>query len=242
MSEFRTQTTYADEASGLRSYITGVFTRMGIAVLITAVVAFLGFYSIATQGFMFNLLSSGIGSIIFIVPAIAQFGICIFLSARLMSMQTKTATILLYVYAALTGFTFSIYGLLYDTGTFFSAFAFASVMFFCCAIIGHTTNVDLTKFSGILIGGLIALVIASIASIFIPFLRESLLISYIGIILFLFLTAWDMQKIKGYYYGTQGGTGVIGQNLAVFGAFQLYLDFINIFLYVLRILGSRSRK
>lgn len=242
MSEFRTQTTYADETSGLRSYITGVFTRMGIAVLITAVVAFLGFYSIATGGIMYSVLSSGIGSLMFILPAIVQFGICIFLSTKLMTMQTKTATILLYVYAALTGLTFSVYGLLYDGGTFFTAFAFAAVMFFCCAVIGHTTSVDLTKFRGLLLAGLVAIIIASVLSIFIPMLRETLIISYLGVILFLFLTAWDMQKLKGYYYGTQGGQGTVGQNLAVFGAFQLYLDFINIFLYVLRILGSRSRK
>lgn len=235
MSEFRTQTTYADEASGLKSYITNVFIRMGIAVLITAVVAFF------SQGIAASLLMSG-GALFFIIPAIAQFGICIFLSTRLMTMQTTTATILLYAYAALTGFTFSVYGLLYESGTFYTAFAFAAVMFFSCAIIGHTTNVDLSKFRGLMIGGLIAIILASIASIFIPALRESLFISYIGVILFLVLTAWDMQKIRGYYYGTQGGTGTVGQNLAVYGAFQLYLDFINIFLYVLRIVGSRSRK
>ena len=85
------------------------------------------------------------------------------------------------------------------------------------------------------------MVIATIASMFIPALRESLFISYIGVILFLFLTAWDMQKIKSYYYGTQGGVGQMGGNLAVYGAFQLYLDFINLFMQILRILGSRSR-
>ena len=242
MSEFRTQTTYADETSGLRVYIANVFARMGLAVLITAAVAFLCFLSIANHGFMYSLISSEMLAFVFIVPALVQFGICLFLSTKLMTMQPTMASILLYVYAAVTGFTFSIYGILYDSGTFFTAFAFAAVMFFSCAVIGHTTNVDLTKFRGLMIGGLIAIIIASIASLFIPMLRESLLISYLGVIVFLFLTAWDMQKIKGYYYGTQGGMGTVGQNLAVFGAFQLYLDFINIFLYVLRIVGSRSRK
>jgi FtsH-binding integral membrane protein len=115
-------------------------------------------------------------------------------------------------------------------------------MFFCCAIIGHTTNVDLTKFSGLLIGGLIALVVATILSLFIPVLRDSLIISYIGVLLFLVITAWDMQKIKQFYYGTQGGMGTLGGNLAVYGAFQLYLDFINLFLRILQILGSRSNR
>lgn len=230
------------EKNRLNAYITGVFIRMGIAVLITAIVAFLGFYSIVSSGFMATLLGSDTSSVVFLVAILAQFGICIFLSSQLTSMQPKTASVLFYTYAAITGVTFSVYGLVYDTGTLFTAFAFDSVMFFCCAIIGHTTRVDLTRFGGLMIAGLIAIVIASVASIFIPFLRESLIISYIGIILFLFITAWDMQKLRDYYYGTPGGIGDIGQNLAVYGAFQLYLDFINIFIYVLRILGGRSKR
>ena len=172
----------------------------------------------------------------------AQFVICIFLSLRITKMETRTATILLYAYAALTGVTFSVLPMAFDIATVFTAFAFAAVMFFCCAVIGHTTSVDLTKFSGLLIGGLIALVVATVASIFIPALRESLVISYIGVLLFLVITAWDMQKIKQFYYGTQGGIGTLGGNLAVYGAFQLYLDFINLFLRILRILGSRSNR
>jgi len=244
MNEYNTNAIYAEkeEERGIQRYITGVFTRMGIAVLITALVSFLGFYSIVSEGFMYSLMmSETVGGIVFIVPAIIQMIICVVLSAKLMSLQTRTAELLLYAYATLTGFTFSVFGLLYETGTFFTAFAFAAVMFLCCAVIGHTTSVDLTKFGGIMIAGLIAMVIASIAAIFIPFLRDTLIISYIGVILFLFLTAWDMQKIKGYYYGTQGGYGTVGQNLAVYGAFQLYLDFINLFLYILRIVGSRKR-
>ena len=120
------------------------------------------------------------------------------------------------------------------------AFAFAAVLFFCCAIIGHTTNVDLSKFGGLMIGGLIALVITSIVSMFIPALRDGLLISYVGVILFLFLTAWDMQKIKGFYYGVEEGR--LKNNLAIYGAFELYLDFLNMFLYLLRILGRGSKK
>ncbi|MBP3869293.1 MAG: Bax inhibitor-1/YccA family protein [Solobacterium sp.] len=236
MSEFNT-TEVVNEASGLKSYITGVFVKMGIAVLITAAVAFAGMFALINGGMLGNAFS-----ILMIVAMVAQFGICMFLSSRIMTMQTSTATALFYGYAALTGVTFSVLGLNFGITTMFMAFAFASVMFFCCAIIGHTTNVDLTKFSGLMIGGLIALVLATIVSLFVPALRNGLLISYIGVILFLFLTAWDMQKIKGYYYGTQGGYGQMGANLAIYGAFQLYLDFINIFLYVLRIMGSRSSR
>lgn len=243
MSEFNQSQTYVNEAgTTLNAYITKVFTMMGIAVLITAVVAFAGYMSLVSGGFMMQAYMSGAMSIGYIVCLIAQFGICIFLSMRITKMETKTAQILLYAYAAVTGITFAVLPLAFDVATVFSAFAFAAVMFFCCAIIGHTTSVDLTKFSGLLIGALIALVVATLLSFFIPVLRDSLIISYIGVILFLVITAWDMQKIKQFYYGTQGGIGTIGGNLAVYGAFQLYLDFINLFLRILRILGSRSNR
>ena len=243
MSEFNQSQTYVNEAgTTLNAYITKVFTMMGIAVLITAAVAFAGYMSLINGGLLYNAYMSGAISIGYIVCMIAQFGVCIFLSMRITKMETRTATILLYAYAALTGVTFSVLPMAFDIATVFTAFAFAAVMFFCCAVIGHTTSVDLTKFSGLLVGGLIALVVATVASIFIPALRESLVISYIGVLLFLVITAWDMQKIKQFYYGTQGGIGTLGGNLAVYGAFQLYLDFINLFLRILRILGSRSNR
>ena len=243
MSEFNQSQTYVNEAgTTLNAYITKVFTMMGIAVLITAAVAFAGYMSLINGGLLYNAYMSGAISIGYIVCMIAQFGVCIFLSLRITKMETRTATILLYAYAALTGVTFSVLPMAFDIATVFTAFAFAAVMFFCCAVIGHTTSVDLTKFSGLLVGGLIALVVATVASIFIPALRDSLAISYIGVLLFLVITAWDMQKIKQFYYGTQGGIGTLGGNLAVYGAFQLYLDFINLFLRILRILGSRSNR
>ncbi|MBO7703016.1 MAG: Bax inhibitor-1/YccA family protein [Solobacterium sp.] len=242
MSEFNRAETVVNEAGGLRSYVAGVFTKMGIAVLITALVAFAGYLSLVSGGFMMNMYLNGTISIAYIIVAVAQLVLCIILSRKITTLETGKAAALFYGYAALTGVTFSVLPLAFDIPTIFMAFAFAAVMFFSCAVIGHTTSVDLTKFSGLMVGALIALVIATIASLFIPALRDSLIISYIGVILFLFLTAWDMQKIKGYYYGTQGGYGTIGANLAIFGAFQLYLDFINLFLYVLRILGSRSSR
>ena len=241
MSEFNTNTYYQDESvDGLKSYVNGVFVKMGIAMLITTLVAFAGYYSLDTGGFMYNMLFNGTYSIVSLILVFVQLGLCIALSAKVQTMNPSTAKLLFYIYAAVTGFTFSVLPLSFGLTTVFSAFAFAAVMFFACAIIGHTTNVDLSKFSGLLMGGLIALVIAGIASIFIPGI--DIAVSFVGVILFLFLTAWDMQKIKQYYYGTNGGYGQFAENLSTMGAFQLYLDFINLFLYVLRILGSRSRR
>ena len=107
-------------------------------------------------------------------------------------------------------------------------------------MIGHVTNVDLTKYQGILLGGLFALIIASVVSIFIPALRDNLLIAYLGLFIFMIYTAFDIQRIKQFYYMTADGTDQ-RDKLAIYGALQLYLDFVNMFLYLLRILGRRRR-
>ncbi|NCB32328.1 MAG: Bax inhibitor-1/YccA family protein [Erysipelotrichia bacterium] len=236
MSEYRDSNAYTSAADTFKNYLTKVFTKMGIALVITAVTAFAVYYNIMSGGIMLQLL----GSTFAVIALFAvQIGLCIYMSTHLAKMSQTTCSTLFYAYAVITGITFSTLFLVYDLGTIFIAFAFTAVMFFACAVIGHTTNADLSKFSGLLIGGLIAVALASVLSLFIPVLRDSLLISYIGIFVFLGLTAWDVQKLKTFYYQT-GGDGVLQGNLAVYGAFQLYLDFINIFLYVLRILGRNS--
>lgn len=240
MSEYR-YSTMSSEA-GFKAYMSSLYAKMGIAMAITAAIAACGYYSLISGNafgqFLYGILS-GYG---YLFVVIAQLVICVVMSSKLTTMNSGAVTGLFYGYAALTGVTFTILPLAYGVNTVFTAFLFTAVMFFCCAIIGKTTNVDLSKFSGLLIGGLTAMVIASVLSMFIPALRESLFISYFGIILFLFLTAWDIQRIKQFYYGTAGGQGVLGENLSTYGAFQLYLDFINLFLQVLRIFGSRSNR
>jgi len=239
MSEFNyNQYVYTGEAESLRGYISKVFVNMSIGLFITAAVAFLGYLSVYSGGLMYQILASFPQAVFIFV--IAELGIALAMGMGLTKFSTTTCRILFFVYSALTGLTFSSLFLVYTGATIFGAFAFTSVMFICCAIIGHTTNVDLTKFSGLLFGALIALVVSTIISMFIPVLRESLFLTYIGIILFLVLTAFDMQRIKAYYYNV--GAGTIKENLAIYGAFQLYLDFINLFLKVLRILGSRSSR
>ncbi len=235
MSEFNTQTRgFAQD--DVNAYLVKVFGKMGLGLAVTAIVAAVCYFTNAW--YYWYSMTGAIGSIILIV---AQFGVVIGLSAKITTMRTSTANVLFLAYAALTGFTFSTLLYVYTEGAVFGAFLFSAVLFGSCAVIGATTNKDLSKFSTLIMGGLIALIVASIASIFIPALRNSLVISYIGVIIFLALTAWDMQKIKSTYYSV-GGSGQVADNLAIYGAFELYLDFINVFLYVLRILGSRSSK
>lgn len=238
MSEYnRPGTAYTYESGvTLNQYIRKVFALMAGGLAITTVIAALGFFSFANGGIVYNILS--VGRFLPIILVLVQFGLAIALSAGISRFSTGTCTALFFVYSAITGLTFSILPMVYGISTVFTAFLFAAVLFVCCAVIGYTTNVDLTKFSGLLMGALLALVIMTVISMFVPVLRNSLFIGYAGLLIFLALTAYDMQKIKQFYYGTAEGD-TIRANLAVYSAFQLYLDFINIFLYILRILGNR---
>lgn len=240
MSEFNemNRSAYVNGELSLKDYMTRVYLKMGGGLLVTAVVAALGYFT----GFWYNFLMAT-GTIGYLLLVVAQFGIVIALSSKITTMNPQTASILFYAYAALTGMTFSTLFMAYGIDTVFASFAFTAVLFFSMAVIGRYTKVDITKFSGILMGGLIALFVASIVSMFIPAIRNSLVISYLGIILFLGITAWDSQRISSFYYATNNGYGTAGANLAVYGALELYLDFINIFLYVIRIVaGNRSRR
>lgn len=238
MSEFnRDQTVYVNEQAGLKDYIVGVFTKMGIALLITAASAY-GLYASNLIGSM-AMSNPGILSVLYILAIAVEFGIAIYFSSRLLSMSTGTAKALFYAYAIVTGLTFSTLFYSYDASTIAVSFLFTAVVFFSCAIIGRYTNVDLSRFSGIMMGGLVALILVSILGMFIPAIGNSLLLSYVGILLFCGITAWDMQRVMSLYYQTNGGYGETGANLAIYGAFELYLDFINLFLRILSVFGNR---
>ena len=236
MSEFNSQV-YTESQDGLRAYILKVFSRMGWGLLITAGVAYL-FNVLLSTG---SEAAAGVYMIFAMVCLVAELIIAFTLSLRLNKMSLQTATVLFYAYAAVTGVSFAAIFTIYTSSEIFISFLFTAVLFFSCVAIGHTTKVDLSKFAGIMLGGLITLLILSVAAWFIPALRNSLLVSYIGVILFCALTAWDMQKIKSYYYGLSGDE-VMRSKMSIMSAFQLYLDFINLFLYVLRIVSnSRNR-
>ena len=239
MSEFnRPNTAYAyGSGTTMKQYVRKVFLLMSGALAITAGTAALGYFSFMGQGIVYKtLVSFPFVAWLFLI---AELGVAFAMSAGITRFSTGTCRILFFVYSFLTGLTFSFLPMAYGITTLFTAFLFAASLFVCCAIIGMTTNTDLTKFRGLLMGALLALVLMSVLSIFIPVLRNNLLLGYAGLFVFLGLTAYDMQKIKSFYYGTADGE-TIRANLAVYGAFQLYLDFINIFLRILSILGNRS--
>jgi len=148
------------------------------------------------------------------------------------------ATLAFFFYAALNGVTFTLILAFFELGTIATAFLVAAGMFGTCAVLGYITKMDLSKLGAIAIMALIGLIIATIVNIFLANDTITMIISYIGVIVFCALTAYDVQKIKNMNeYASQYGEEEVTK-LAIIGALMLYLDFINIFFYLLRIFGS----
>ena len=156
-------------------------------------------------------------------------------------MQASTATGLFIIYAALNGVVFTSIFLLYTKSSITSTFFICAVTFIACSIYGMSTRRDLTSLGGFMTMGLIGIIIASVVNIFIRSSGMSMIISYIGVIVFVGVTAYDTQKLKAMALSQPEGLGAaITRKGAILGALTLYLDFINLFLMLLRILGSNK--
>ena len=172
------------------------------------------------------------------IAIIAELGVVIWLSARLHAMSMTMATILFIAYSVLNGVTLSIIFLVYEPEVIALTFAVTAGMFAVMSIIGYTTRMDLSKVGGILLMALVGIILASVVNIFLGSETLYWVITYIGVLVFVGLTAYDTNKLRQIYtqYGEVNETG---HKLALMGALTLYLDFINLFLYLLRIFGNR---
>lgn len=160
------------------------------------------------------------------------------LSFLINRMNAFVATFAFFFYAALNGITFTLILAFFELGTITTAFVVAAGMFGTCAVLGYMTKMDLSKLGTIAIMALIGLIIATVVNIFLANDTLTMIISYVGVIIFCALTAYDVQKIKNMNeYASQYGEEEVTK-LAIIGALMLYLDFINIFFYLLRIFGS----
>lgn len=208
---------------------------MGVGLAVSAAVSLI-------FGLFFVQIVSVIGNIYFFVmiaALIAEFVVAVVLTKNLLKYSKGTCWGLFIAYAALTGFTLStvIYG--YDLGSVFIAFLATAVLFVCMAVIGLTTKVDFTKFSSIAFIGLTAIIVLSLLNMFLKIGWLNMFISYIAIILFLALVAMDIQKLRNYYSSSLADPN-IADKLIIMSSFQLYLDFINLFLRILQIFGKRK--
>jgi FtsH-binding integral membrane protein len=181
----------------------------------------------------------GNGLALFIV-FIAQLGLVWLISARISSMSINTATALFIAYSILTGVTLASIFIVFTQESIASVFFISAGTFAAISLYGYTTKRDLSNWRTYLLMGLIGLIIASVVNWFMHSEMLYWIISYVGVLVFVGLTAYDTQKIKQMALVTYNQEGEISQKIALLGALTLYLDFINLFIYLLRIFGRRK--
>ena len=201
---------------------------------------------LAITGFMAFYVSNNetIMSIIFgnpimpIVLMIAQIGLVFWLASRVMQMSVSLATGVFMLYAGLTGITFSFIFVVYTSASITSTFLVTAGTFGAMSLYGYTTKKDLTSWGSFLFMGLIGIIIASVVNMFMQSTMMHMIITYAGVLIFVGLTAYDTQKIKEMNILGNEGTDEDTKE-AIRGALTLYLDFINLFLMLLRLMGDR---
>jgi FtsH-binding integral membrane protein len=225
--------------AGLRSYMLSVYNYMASGVLLTGIVALAMAYSGAVESLIVvrgggRIGLSGLGWIVSLAP----LGLVFWLSFGINRMAASTARAVFWAYAAIVGASLSTLLLVY-TGTSVAQTFFATAAAFgSLSLWGYTTKRDLTAWGSFLLVGLVGLIVAMLINAFFPSGPMGLMISVIGVLIFAGLTAYDTQKIKSMYF-VVGGTGEVSQKTAIMGALNLYLDFINMFLFLLRLFGDR---
>lgn len=219
----------------VNEFIRSVYNWMAIGLGLTGFVAFYVSNNEALKQLVFG------NRIIFFGLIIGELALVFYLSARVNKMQASTATALFILYAALNGATLSFIFLVYTRSSITSTFFICAATFVACSIYGMTTKRDLTSIGGFMAMGLIGIIIASVVNMFVRSSGMSMIISYIGVLVFVGLTAYDTQKLKSMALNQPDGVnaGVVRKG-AILGALSLYLDFINLFLMLLRILGNRD--
>jgi FtsH-binding integral membrane protein len=219
----------------LRAVMKEVYLWMTLGLVTSAVVALV----LAATG-----LTAAIFPVLIIAP-FAQIGLVWYLSARIQKMEAQRATTLFLVFAAVMGITLStIFYWASLTDIYLALFA-TGAMFAAMSVVGYTTQIDLSRLGSLLFMALIGLIVASVVNLFVASQTLYWLVSYAGVLIFVGLTAYDTQWIKRNaeqmeLQGVNSGAAVVRQ-IAIIGALKLYLDFINLFLFILSIIGNRRQ-
>lgn len=221
------------EALNLQAVMTRVYAWMTAGLLATGAIAFF----VANTGLAAILISS---PIIYFGLFIVELIIVFVLASRIEKMSAGMATGMFMGYSLLNGLTLSLIFLVYTTESIASTFMITGVTFGVMSLYGYTTKQDLSKIGNILFMALIGFLIASVVNIFLRSEALYWIVTYAGILIFVGLTAWDTQKIKRMSMNIASNDEVNIQRLAILGALMLYLDFINLFLLLLRVLGNRD--
>ena len=228
---------------GLRSHMLKVYNYMTTALLLTGLVSyFFGKASIVTNDVGQIIGLTSIGNALFNSPLqwivmLAPLGIVFYFSFRINKMTLSTAQLTFWIFATLMGLSLASIFIVYTGTSIARVFFICSGTFAAMSLYGYTTKRDLTAFGGFLMMGLIGIIIASIVNIFMQSPAMYFAISIIGVLVFVGLTAYDTQKIKNMYYAAD--SEIISGKKAIMGALTLYLDFINLFIMLLRLFGQR---
>ena len=228
---------------GLRAYMLKVYNYMTTGLLLTGLVAyFFGKASIVT-GEMGQIVGiTSIGALLFGSPLkwvvmLAPLGFVFYLSAKINKMSVSSAQITFWIFSAIMGLSLASIFIVYTQASIARVFFISSGTFAAMSLYGYTTKKDLTKLGGFLFMGLIGIIIASLVNLFFQSSALHFAISVIGVLVFVGLTAYDTQSIKNMYYA--GDSESVGGKKALMGALRLYLDFINLFIMLLRLFGQR---
>lgn len=218
----------------LHLYTAKTFGWMFLGLLVTFGVGL----GVAVSGAMYSILSMGTAGMFALM--IAEVILVMVLSSRLQTLSIGAARGLFFAYAALNGITFSTIFFVYDVQILITVFALTALYFGVLAAYGFVTKRDLSGLRPLLMGGLLFLAVYWLLSMFLPLSGADRVMCFVGLAVFMGLTAYDAQKIKQMHAAFEGDYEM-SKKASIIAALQLYLDFINIFLYILRLLGNRSR-
>lgn len=238
--EARASSQAAQYDQGLRAYMLQIYNYMAAALVLTGVVALLAGSSPAIMSLFYVIeggMIKGMSPLGWIVT-LAPIGMVLALGFGMQRMRLQTVQLLFWSYAALMGLSLSSLFLVYTGASIARVFFITASVFGAMSLYGYTTKKDLTGMGSFLIMGLIGVIIASLVNMFLKSSGLQFALSILGTLIFVGLTAYDTQKIKHMYYEI-GGLGEAASKIAIFGALTLYMDFINLFVHLLRFFGDR---
>ncbi len=221
-----------------KTFMSSVFSWMFAALAITSVVAFYFGNSVDLITLLVDPMvgkMTGLGYLVMFAP----LAFVLVMSFGFNKLSYPVLLFIFLLFSAVMGMSLSFIFLAYTASSIFGTFVAASGMFGIMAIVGYTTKTDLTKFGSIMMMGLVGIIIASLINMFMHSSQMDYIISFVGVLVFTGLTAYDVQKLKNIGAGIQFGTAAASK-LVIMGALNLYLDFINLFLMLLRLFGNRK--
>ena len=220
--------------------MANVFSLMFVALGVSALLAFLFSNNLQLLSYLINDTQTGLNALGYVVM-FAPLGFVLLMSFGYNRLSAPVMLVLFILYAAINGISFSFILLSYASGSVLGCFLSAAAMFGIMAFLGYTTNKDLTSFGRIMMMGLIGIIVASLINLFLKSGTMDYIISFIGVMVFTGLTAYDVQKLKHIGQGIEynGVAAVEVKKRSIMGALTLYLDFINLFLFLLRLFGGK---